>query len=98
MTAGDNETQNLYMWPLSFSEETPSKANSRVQLRSRSAIGCYLDGRLELSELLGFELFVFDPVVVSSAPTISVTILLSGSISSTRSGSFTNSSFFASGT
>src|ERR1700693_5009282 len=98
MTAGDNEQRNLYKRPLSFSEETPSKANSRIQLRSRSAIGCYLDSRLELSELLGFELFVFDPVVVPSAPKISVTILLSGSINSTRSGNFTNSRFFASGT
>ena len=55
---------------------------------------CYREGALEL---LGLEPVVFEPVVVSSM-TISVTSLLSGSINRTRSGSFTKSRFFASGT
>jgi hypothetical protein len=53
------------------------------------AIGGYREG---WSELLGFE-----PIVTSSM-TISVTSLVSGSINTIRSGSFTNSSCFASGT
>jgi hypothetical protein len=88
-----------------FRQERGPKAPGPVAQRPKAdfnfgparAIGCYLD-RSELSGLFVLELFVFDPVVAWSDATISVTVLLSGSINRTRSGSFTNSRFFASGT
>jgi hypothetical protein len=56
-----------------------------------AALGGYREGRSELPE--------FEPAVVElSSSTISCTTLLSGSTSMIRSGSFTNSSCFASGT
>ena len=84
-----NENRGLFMKPFSRSE---------CALHQPSVATIYREGR---SELLGFDpgLAEFDPVVAESASmTISDTCLLSGSINITRSGSFTNSSFFTSGT
>jgi hypothetical protein len=101
MTADKNEKRDLFMISPSLSGEVPSRllsspepGDSRVSTNFglARAIGRYREGRSELPELFGFE-----PVVTAST-TISVTNLLSGSINRTRSGSFTKSRFFASGT
>jgi|ERR1700719_805497 hypothetical protein len=63
----------------------------------RSRPICYREGELDGLELPGLEP-VFDPVVVASSMIISATTFVSGSINRIRSGSFTNSRFFVSGT
>src|ERR1700730_9712104 len=61
-------------------------------------LGCWLEPLVLEPVVAEFDP-VFDPVVCESVSmTISETILESGSINRTRSGSFTNSRFFASGT
>jgi hypothetical protein len=83
--ASKNEQRDLLMKPLSLSKGVPCRFPVSPPL------GGYREGRSELPE--------FEPaVVVLSSSTISCTTLLSGSISMIRSGSFTNSSCFASGT
>ena len=69
----------------------PRALRRALSISGIAALGSYREGRSELPE--------FEPaVVVLSSSTISCTTLLSGSISMIRSGSFTNSSCFASGT
>src|SRR3979411_2272900 len=94
MTAGSNEWRDLFM-----------RASHAVRRNVISAsiiaaiyLGCWLEP-LVLEPVLGEFDPVFDPVVCESVSmTISETILESGSINRTRSGSFTNSRFFACGT
>ena len=85
MAAGNNEKRDLFMKPLL----PPERASHQLGVAA-----IYLD-------LVGVDPVVveFDPVVAESeSRTISDTCLVSGSINMIRSGSFTKSRFFASGT
>ena len=94
MTADTNEKRDLLIEPLSPHRKTGTHTIHYIARPSDLDPICYREGELGP---LGFDPVVLEPVAVSSM-TISVTSLLAGSINSTRSGSFTKSRFFASGT